>query len=84
MTTEKLLLWNGTVYDALEEMDRRNSWHSDWKGIKESNKIDSFWGNMDNNRRTITISCCGLVAGVDGPRFYLVKAENIDLQTLKG
>ena len=22
-------------------------WHSDWEGIKESNKIDSFWGDMD-------------------------------------
>ena len=47
VTTEKVLLWHGTVEDALEEMDRQNSWHSDWEGIKESNKIDSFWGNMD-------------------------------------
>ena len=47
MTTEKLLRWHGTVDDALEEMDRRNYWHSDWEGIKESNKIDSFGGNMD-------------------------------------
>ena len=47
MTTEKILLWNGTVDDALEEMDIQNSWHSDWEGIKESNKIDSFWDNMD-------------------------------------
>ena len=47
MTTEKLLRWNGTTDDALKEMDRRNSWHSAWEGIKESNKIDIVWGNMD-------------------------------------
>ena len=47
MTTEKLLRRHGTVYDALEEINRQNSWHSDWEGIKESNKIDSFGGNMD-------------------------------------
>ena len=47
VTTEKLLRWHGTVEDALEELDRRNSWHSDWEGIKKSNMIDSFWGNMD-------------------------------------
>ena len=47
MTIDKLLLWHGTVNYALEEIDFRNSWHSDWEGIKESNKIDSFWGNMD-------------------------------------
>ena len=47
VTTDKLLRWHGTVDDALEEMDRQNSWHSDWEGIKKSNKIDSFWGNMD-------------------------------------
>ena len=47
MTTDKVLLWNGTVDDALENMDRRYSWHSDWEGIKESDKIDSFWGNID-------------------------------------
>ena len=28
-------------------MDCLNSPHSDWEGIKQSNKIDSFWGNMD-------------------------------------
>ena len=33
--------------DALVEMGCQNSWHSDWEGIKESNKIDSFGGNMD-------------------------------------
>ena len=40
--------------------------------------------NTYNNRVTITIYCCGLASGVDGPRFYLVKAENIDIQTYKG
>ena len=46
VTKNKLLSWHGTVDDALEEIDFRNSWHSDWEGIRESNKIDSFWGNM--------------------------------------
>ena len=32
--TEKLLCWNRTVDDALEYMDCRDSWHSDWGGIK--------------------------------------------------
>ena len=40
--------------------------------------------NTDNNRWTITISCCGLISSVDGPHFYLVKAENIDIQNFKG
>ena len=40
--------------------------------------------NTDNNCGTITISCCGLASGVYAPRFYLVKAEEIDLQTFKG
>ena len=47
VTTEKLLRWHGTVGDALEYMDCQNYWHCDWEGIKESNNIDSFWGNMD-------------------------------------
>ena len=47
VTTEKLLHWHGTVDDSLEEMDHRNSWHSDWGRIKESDNIDSFWGDMD-------------------------------------
>ena len=37
-----------------------------------------------DNRGTIKISCCGLASGADGPRFHLVKAEKIDLQTFKG
>ena len=40
--------------------------------------------NTDDNRRTITIYRCGLASGVDVPRFYLMKAEKIDLQTSKG
>ena len=40
--------------------------------------------NMDDNRGTITISCCGLASGADVPRLYLVKAEKIDIQTFKG
>ena len=42
VTTEKVLLWHGTVDVALEEMDRRYSWHSDLEWIKESNNIDIF------------------------------------------
>ena len=40
--------------------------------------------NTDDNRGTITISCCGLASGVDSPSFYLVKAEKIYIQTFKG
>ena len=40
--------------------------------------------NMDDNRGTINVHQCGLASGVDGPRFYLVKAEKIDIQTFKG
>ena len=47
VTREKLLRWHETVDDALDEMDRQNYCHSDWEGIKESNKNDSFWGNMN-------------------------------------
>ena len=49
-----------------------------------SKAVNKYQVNMDNNRGTITISRFGLASGVDGPRFYLVKAENIDLQTFKG
>ena len=48
------------------------------KAVKKHQK------NTDNNHRTVTISFCGLASGVDGPLFYLVKAENIDIQTFKG
>ena len=40
--------------------------------------------NTDNKRGTITISRCGISSGVYGPRFQLVKSENIDIQTFKG
>ena len=40
--------------------------------------------NTDDNRGTITISWCGLASVADGPRFYLVKVEKIDIQTFKG
>ena len=39
--------------------------------------------NTEDNRRTITVYRYGLASGVDGPRFYLVKAEKIHLQTFK-
>ena len=45
--TEKLIRWHGTVYETLNEVYLRNSWHEDWEGIKNSKNIDSFWGNMD-------------------------------------
>ena len=32
-----------------------------------------------DNRGTITIACCGLASGADGPHFYLVNAKKIDL-----
>ena len=40
--------------------------------------------NKSDNRGTITIARCGLASGADGPCFYLVKAEKIDVQTFKG
>ena len=47
VTTYKLLSWHGTVDDTLNELDFCNSWYEDWEGIKNSKKIDNFWGNMD-------------------------------------
>ena len=40
--------------------------------------------NKGKNRGTITIARCVLESGADGPCFYLVDAEKIDLQTFKG
>ena len=40
--------------------------------------------NKGDNLGTITIDCCGLASGADGPRSYLVKAKKIDMQTFKG
>ena len=40
--------------------------------------------NKGDNSGTITIARCGIESGADGPRFYLVKAERIDLQKFKG
>ena len=47
VTTKKLLRWHRTVDETLNELDLRNSWHGDWEVIKNSDKIDSFGGNMD-------------------------------------
>ena len=49
-----------------------------------SKAVKKHQTNADNNRRTVTISSCGIASGVDFPRFYLAKAENIYLQTFKG
>ena len=49
-----------------------------------SKSIKKHQKNMDDNRGTITIYCCGLSSGVDAPHFYLVKAEKIDTQNFKG
>ena len=40
--------------------------------------------NKGENCGTITIACCGLLSGADGPHFNLVKADNINLHTFKG
>ena len=40
--------------------------------------------NTYDNRLNITIYRCGLASGIDGPHFYFVKAEKIDIQTYKG
>ena len=47
VTPEKLLCWHETVDDTLNELDLLNSWHEYWEGIKNSNKIGIFGGNMD-------------------------------------
>jgi hypothetical protein len=47
VTTEKLQRWDSTIEATLRELDRLNGHHKDWKSIRESNKIDHFWGNMD-------------------------------------
>ena len=49
-----------------------------------SKAVKKHQTNNYNNRGTITIAWCGLASGVDGPCFYLVKAEKIDFQTFKG
>ena len=46
-----------------------------------SKAVKKHQTNTDDNCRTINISRCGLASGVDCPRLYLVKAENIDIQT---
>ena len=52
--------------------------------VVASKDVKKHQTNTDNNRRTITIFICGIASGVDGPRFYLVKAENIGIQNFKG
>ncbi len=47
VTTKKLLHWYGMIDKAFHELHCLNCWHADWEGIKNSNKIDGFWGNMD-------------------------------------
>ena len=49
-----------------------------------SKAVKKHQTNADDNHGTINISCCGLASGVDGTHFYLVKAENIDIQNFKG
>ena len=46
-----------------------------------SNAVKKHQTNNYNNCGTITIARCGIASGVDGPCFYLVKADNIYLQT---
>ena len=40
--------------------------------------------NKDDNRGTIIVARCDLAPGADGPHFFLVKAEKIDIATFKG
>ena len=46
-----------------------------------SKSIKKHQTNTDENRGTITIYRCGVASVVGGPRFYLVNAEKIDIQT---
>ena len=52
--------------------------------VVSSKAVKKHQMNTDDNRVTITIYLCGLASGADVPRFYLVKAEKIDIQTFKG
>ena len=49
-----------------------------------SKALNKHQTNTYNNRLNITIYRCGLASGLDGPHFYFVKAEKIDIQTYKG
>ena len=40
--------------------------------------------NIDDNRGSITIARCGIASRLDGPRFYLIKGEKVDLETFQG
>ena len=39
--------------------------------------------NKDNSRGSITIFCVDLAAGVEDPRLFLTKGENVDHATFK-
>ena len=52
--------------------------------IAASKYVKKHQINKGENHGTITIARCGLASGADGPRFYLVKADKINLQTFKG
>ena len=39
--------WHYTIDEALLELDHYNCWHADWDDIQNSEKIDSFWGDID-------------------------------------
>ena len=53
LITEKLLRWHGTIELTLNHLDRRNYWHIDWEDIKLPDKIDSFWGNVDETSMSV-------------------------------
>ena len=40
--------------------------------------------NKDDNRGTITIARCGLASEADGPRFFLVKGEKVEMRSFQG
>ena len=46
--------------------------------VVASNHVKKHQMNKDDNRGSITIARCGLSAGVEGPRYFLVKAEKIE------
>ena len=47
LTMENILCWDGMIEESLHELDHINSWHTDWEGIKNSHKVDSFGRNVD-------------------------------------
>ena len=64
---EKIFCWHGTIEEAFHELDCINSWHANWEGIKNFNKIDIFGGNMDETNISAAeglLLPCGMLSDI--------------------